>query len=227
VEARMPGTVTPFVKESVEVTRVLINALGRKLDLPEGVLEEIHSTKEHSGSETRVIKNPPVGGNGITKDRVAIGAHTDFGSLSFLHNRLGGLQVLVPGNVEWQYIKPIPGCAICNIGDALKVLSGGILQSNMHRVVPPPGQQGSYTRWSLVYFARPGNSVVLNPLESSSSAIAKAIATLSPEDQAKLRTGSTSGEWFKRRIKYQRINNRTGPESWKASRGTEHQPQKI
>ncbi len=36
---------------------------------------------------------------------MAIGAHTDFGSLSLLHNRLGGLQVLPPGYTEWQYVK--------------------------------------------------------------------------------------------------------------------------
>lgn len=31
--------------------------------------------------------------------------------------------------------QPIPGHAICNIGDALALLSGGILRSNIHRVV--------------------------------------------------------------------------------------------
>jgi len=33
--------------------------------------------------------------------------------------------------------------------------------------------------------------------------------------------GETAGSWYKRRIKMQRVANRTGPESWKASRGTE------
>lgn len=72
---------------------------------------------------------------------------------SFLHNRLGGLQVLPPGSSTWYYVKvmylrrtctrqsltstlqPIPGHAICNIGDALNIFSGGILRSNIHRVV--------------------------------------------------------------------------------------------
>jgi isopenicillin N synthase-like dioxygenase len=81
VEARMPGTVTPFVKASVEITRILINTLGKKLGLPDGAFEKVHSIEEHSGSETRVIRNPPVGEKGVTKDRVAVGAHTDFGSL--------------------------------------------------------------------------------------------------------------------------------------------------
>jgi hypothetical protein len=126
VEARMPGTITPFVKASMEINRVLIDCLGRKMGLPKGALDDVHSAQEISGSETRVIKNPPVGEKGVDKDKVAIGAHTDFGSLvrgtssevddsfsrfpqSFLHNKLGGLQVLVPGTSEWQFIKVTPG----------------------------------------------------------------------------------------------------------------------
>ncbi len=70
---------------------------------------------------------------------------------AFLHNRLGGLQVLLPGTDEWKYVKvriqftsprhvglpfqPIPGHAICNIGDAMAIFSAGILRSNLHRVV--------------------------------------------------------------------------------------------
>ncbi len=61
----------------------------------------LHHKDECSGSEARITKNPP----GFASDRMAIGAHTDFGSLSFLHNRLGGLQVLPPGYKEWQYVK--------------------------------------------------------------------------------------------------------------------------
>lgn len=61
-----------------------------------------------------------------------------------------------PGSQEWLYVKvsishdkhmeqmdgsthgrtqPIPGYAICNIGDALAIFSGGILRSNLHRVM--------------------------------------------------------------------------------------------
>ena len=33
--------------------------------------------------------------------------------------------------------------------------------------------------------------------------------------------GETAGSWFQRRIKLQRAKNRTGPETWAQSRGTE------
>ena len=45
--------------------------------------------------------------------------------------------------------------------------SAGILRSNMHRVVNPPGDQGDSTRLSLVYFSRPLDDAVLKALEGS------------------------------------------------------------
>ena len=77
----------------------------------------------------------------------------------FLHNRFGGLQVLPPGADDWKYVKvgqwfhsiqlpaawsswslvllfqPVPGHAICNLGDAMATFSAGVLRSNLHRVV--------------------------------------------------------------------------------------------
>ncbi|KZT31627.1 Clavaminate synthase-like protein [Sistotremastrum suecicum HHB10207 ss-3] len=99
---------------------------------------------ESSGSEIKIIKKAPQT-NGLPDDKPSLGAHTDFGSLSFLRGRHGGLQVLVQGNDVWQYVKPVPGLAVCNIGDALKMISGGILRSNIHRVVAPPGEQRKYS----------------------------------------------------------------------------------
>ncbi|KAG6919890.1 hypothetical protein DXG01_015598 [Tephrocybe rancida] len=220
VNDRMSTAIAPFVRKSVEINHTLLDVLNDRLGLPPGLLLAKHSINEFSGSEARVIKNPPVPPE--SRDlRLAIGSHTDFGSLSFLHNRLGGLQVLVPGAENWQYVKPLPGHAICNLGDAMALFSGGILRSNLHRVVPPPGKQGDFERWSLVFFTRPGNSVILRALVEDSSLIAQAVAN-SPEKN--FETSSTSLEWFTRRIRNQRINNRKGPETWMASRGTEVNP---
>jgi len=220
VNARMENTVKPFIRKSVEVNNTLLAVLNDRLGLPEGALAKCHQIDKPSGSESRVIKNPPKPG-GISEEKAAIGAHTDFGSLSFLHNRLGGLQVLVPGAETWQYVRPIPGHAICNLGDAMTIFSGGILRSNLHRVVPPPKEQGKYERWSLVFFTRPGNSVELRALSDQSRLIAEAVEK---EPSGKYFTGATAKDWFARRIKNQRIRNRTGPETWKASRGMEHKP---
>jgi isopenicillin N synthase-like dioxygenase len=102
VNARMTDSVAPFVKKSMEINDTLLQIFNDRLGLPPDALKKRHTLAEHSGSETRVTKNPP---SPHAPLKVAIGAHTDFGTLSFLHNRLGGLQVLVPGSEHWQYIK--------------------------------------------------------------------------------------------------------------------------
>lgn len=113
----MENTISPFVRKSLEVNNTILEVFNERLSLPPGTLLKLHAMGEFSGSEARVIRNPPT--SEISKQ--AIGSHTDFGSLvhpstkremfsnwwsqSFLHNRLGGLQVFVPGAESWQYVK--------------------------------------------------------------------------------------------------------------------------
>lgn len=214
VNARMEPTIKPFVNKSLEINNTILSVFEKKLGLPDGALLDLHSLDNPSCSEARCIKNPPKlkqpgAESASTKPNVAIGAHTDFGSLSFLHNRLGGLQVLPPGIEDWQYVRPLPGHAICNVGDALTLFSGGILRSNLHRVVPPPGAQAAYPRWSLVFFTRPGNNIHLRSLTEESELIRDTVAGLSDEQREKYEPNTTASEWFARRIRNQRIKNRT------------------
>ncbi|KAI0756397.1 Clavaminate synthase-like protein [Daedaleopsis nitida] len=214
VNARMANAVIPFIRKSMAVNNTLLDIFERLLGLPKGSLASLHSTDEACGSEARVVKTPP------NQSSAGIGAHTDFGTLTFLHNRLGGLQVMPPGSQEWLYVRPIPGHAICNIGDALSIFSGGILRSNMHRVMPPPGHQSRYERYSVAFFTRPKDSAVLRPLAEKSRMIADA-ATSNPREE--YNSGATAGEWTSRRIRKLRLKNRRGPETWYESKGTERQ----
>ncbi|VDC01153.1 unnamed protein product [Peniophora sp. CBMAI 1063] len=219
VNARMQVTIRPFIEKSNEVNDTLIDVLNDRLGLPKGELARRHDVREKSGSEGRAIRNPP--NMAYTAEKAVLGSHTDFGSLSFLHHhQLGGLQVLPPGSKQWKYVKPVPGHAICNIGDTLAIFSGGILRSNIHRVVPPPKDQAAHERWSVVFFTRPGESQLLRPLQSESALIAEAA-----KNRPELFTDATAGEWYVRRITNQRLKNRKGPETWAASRGTEYDPE--
>ncbi|GAA5873799.1 hypothetical protein JCM8547_005949 [Rhodosporidiobolus lusitaniae] len=224
-------TVTNFVRSSDNVLQKLMSVLEPRIGLPAGTFAKLHKEGDISGSESRCILKPAPGGKGYIPEGVgedgnpaaAIGAHTDFGSFSMLHGRgCGGLQVLPPGTSKWQNIRPLPGHAVCNVGDTLSVYSGNIFKSNIHRVVPPPAPQHNFPRWSLVYFIRPGFDNPLHPLTSLSPIIA-AHAQNDPAMQA-LPTNATAGEWYKRRISKQRVANRKGPETWAESRGTEHSP---
>ncbi|KAI0772544.1 Clavaminate synthase-like protein [Trametes elegans] len=201
VDAHMESVIKPFVLKSLAVNNFLIDVLNDKLGLPKGTLAGLHQVDRTSGCTARCIRAPPMTGQ---SEKTFLTAHTDFGSLSFLHNRLGGLQVLPPGSSEWCYVKPLPGHAICNIGDALNIFSGGILRSNIHRVIPPPKDQANCERWSLVFFTRPNDDAMLRALQDESPQIADAVRKA---PSGKFETGSTAVQWLTRRIKSQRVAN--------------------
>ncbi|KAF8995047.1 hypothetical protein BDQ17DRAFT_1366111 [Cyathus striatus] len=218
ISTSMETVVKPFVNECVSITKTLIEIFNEYLDLPVGSLGRLHSIEESSISEARCIKVPII--SKPDEDKIALGAHTDFGSLSFLINEIGGLQVLLPGDTVWKYVIPRQGHAICNIGDALNLISGGILKSCVHRVVPPPGPQSKYERWSLVYFSRPGNSTVLNALEGESYIIAESVSK--SDNPSIYRPGATAKDWFYRRQSKWRTDNKKRVDAYLESRGTEH-----
>ncbi|OCH93705.1 Clavaminate synthase-like protein [Obba rivulosa] len=213
---RMGDTIKPFVERSLAVNATLLAVLEKRLGIPEGELAKLHRPEKLSGCVARISRVSPQ--NVVEEAKRVLQAHTDFGSLTLLHNRLGGLQVLVPGTDDWLYVKPMPGYAICNLGDAMAYFSGGIMRSNLHRVVAPPKEQGKFERFSLVFLQRPEDTVVLRALPELSPLIAEAVAK-TPEKNWD--TGVTSKEWMTRRFKNIRIKNYKGPETWKASRGTE------
>ena len=174
-----------FVHSAHTITRLLLGHLTQHLHLPDHTLESLHRLDAVSGDQVRFLKAPPQ-----KKDdsRTALGEHTDFGSITVLFNRLGGLQVKLPPGIDaldglsennekryeersskrpndpWAFVRPLPFHAIINLGDALTKFSAGIFRSNIHRVVAAPGLQATHTKFSVVYFARPEDDVVLKRL---------------------------------------------------------------
>lgn len=97
----MQPIITPFVQKCVHISDIMIEIFNDKLGLPEGTLAKLHSPDKLSASEARTIRAPA----NLTPDKLAVGGHTDFGTLSLLVNNLGGLQVLPPGTTEWCYVR--------------------------------------------------------------------------------------------------------------------------
>lgn len=144
----------------------------------------------------------------------ALGEHTDFGSVTILFNRLGGLQVLPPTTEQWAYVKPLKGHCVVNLGDAMVKFSAGILRSNIHRVVNPPGQQGNETRYSLVYFNRPEDEVILKVLDGSDVIDERVRENPSLREEEQV----TAKEWILRRA----MGRRTGGD-WSKGEGTDQE----
>ncbi|EJU03509.1 oxidoreductase [Dacryopinax primogenitus] len=202
-----------YVKANNAVLQTLFSSLNKSLQLPDGTLNNLHRPTEPSMCHVRFICAPPhpPEDRGVT----SLGEHTDFGSLTILFNRVGGLQVQLPGEAkEWVYVRPVEGCAIVNMGDAMVVFTKGLLRSNLHRVITPPGEQADITRYSLVYFCRPENAVVMTPLHGG---LLDQVAGEAKDDEP----GESSAEWMKRRHLGRKLEYFKGPETWDNARGTE------
>ncbi|KLP21074.1 naringenin,2-oxoglutarate 3-dioxygenase [Fusarium fujikuroi] len=83
-----------------------------------------------------------------------LSAHTDVGSLTILFCGDRGLQTFNQDTHEWRSVEPRDGCAVVNVGDSLRFLSGRKFRSVVHRVAPYPGETIE-NRFSCAYFMRP------------------------------------------------------------------------
>ncbi|PQE23088.1 2OG-Fe(II) oxygenase family protein [Rutstroemia sp. NJR-2017a WRK4] len=197
-----------FMEDGNWIANLIFSILERKLHLPPGALTSIHQTKDASGDFLRMLHYPaPKDGKPLTKAPTP--SHTDASSITMLFNWQGGLQItkaraageskvdLEDADKEsedsWYYVKPEPGCLIVNLGDAMVVLTNGLLKSGKHRVVTPPGPQGRFNRYSVLTNARPKNDTLMRSLKSD---------MINPESEEQLAEEAiTALEWSMRKVR--------------------------
>jgi isopenicillin N synthase-like dioxygenase len=79
-----------------------------------------------------------------------VAEHTDYGLLTILRqDDADGLEVRTPAG--WTAAPPIPGSFVCNLGDVLERMTGGLYRSTPHRV----RAQGRVGRVSFAFFFDP------------------------------------------------------------------------
>jgi isopenicillin N synthase-like dioxygenase len=89
-----------------------------------------------------------------------VGEHTDYGLLTILkQDDSGGLQV--KSKSGWIDAPPIANSFVCNIGDMLDRLTGGLYRSTSHRVRNISGRD----RLSFPFFFDPNFNAELHPIE--------------------------------------------------------------
>jgi isopenicillin N synthase-like dioxygenase len=182
----------------------VLRVLGEKFGLDSELLPSLHKIDRAGGDHARVTWTPP----GSDENAITFGAHTDFGSVTILFNKLGGLQVINEVDTEWTYVKPVPECAILNFGDSAVKLLGGRVKSGMHRVVSAPGDQARLPRVSVAYFLRPNGDVQLR--------------SLMPGDRLEEGKVMTADEWIVHRAVHRHTDNYKSKDSFLLSKGTEH-----
>ncbi|MQL84640.1 hypothetical protein Taro_017154 [Colocasia esculenta] len=95
---------------------------------------------------------------------LALGGPVDaFEGLLTLVNQDDDITALQVRNLsgEWINAMPIPGSFVCNIGDMLKVLSNGLYEPTLHRVI----NNSSKYRTSIAFFYEPNFDVPMEPLD--------------------------------------------------------------
>ncbi|KAI1768403.1 Clavaminate synthase-like protein [Hypoxylon sp. FL1150] len=93
--------------------------------------------------------------------------HTDLGTVTLLFRQPVAALQIQNAEGKWKWVKPQDGTITINTCDALTALTGGLIKSSIHRVHAPPADQAHIDRLGVLYFARPNNHVVLDPIPNS------------------------------------------------------------
>lgn len=183
-----------------------------KHDSSADVLPSLHRLNVSSEDQISFIKYP---GSGILQPKQPLASHTDYGSVTLLFTSSPGLQVFVPGRDpnqgQWLDVEPQEGHAIVNCGDALSLFTNKLLRSNVHRVASQVHRGSGMTRYSLGYFARPENDVLLRPLPGLKV----------PDSNQGSEEEVTSKEWVLRRSYGRLLDRYQGQQTWGKTLGTE------
>ncbi|KAM0483971.1 hypothetical protein ACHAP7_003467 [Fusarium lateritium] len=186
-----------FARDCHSLGLFILRILAEQLNLPPDEFVERNKISSLSGDHVRMTKMTAP--SSPQSNTIGLPSHTDFGSVTVLFNWVGGLQIQSHDpekQGEWAYVKPLPGYAIINLGDAMVKFSNGRLKSGKHRVVPLPGAQGRLDRYSLVYFLRPTDEVLMEPVEKYKHEPVVAVGGKVGEEKV-----YTAGEWMARRLK--------------------------
>ncbi len=146
-----------FMDKATRAAHAIMEAVALSLELDAQYFRRTYTA--HPTLLFRIFDYPPSDGEGW-----GVGEHTDYGLLTLLaQDDNGGLQVKTPNG--WIEAPPIPGALVCNIGDMLDRLTGGLYKSTPHRVRNVSGR----SRLSFPFFFDPAFDAEIVPLPSSAA----------------------------------------------------------
>ncbi len=149
-------TVLEYIDVVTEVGHTVMQGVSLSLNLPADYFYQKYNRDPLI--LFRIFHYPP---QPINTNSWGVGEHTDYGLLTILlQDSVGGLQVKSRG--EWIAAPPIENTFICNIGDMLDKMTGGVYRSTPHRVLNVSGK----SRLSFPLFFDPGFDTVIERIEN-------------------------------------------------------------
>ena len=163
----------------------------RAIALYLGLEEEYFESRVHNGNSIlRPIHYFPIEDpDSIPDDAVRAAEHGDINLITLLMGASAdGLQVLRRDG-KWIPITALPDQIIVNVGDMLDRLTNHKLKSTIHRVVNPPRELMTTSRFSIPFFMHPRSEMDLSCLDSCVDA-----------DNPKQFEDITAGEFLEQRL---------------------------
>ncbi|CAA7024365.1 unnamed protein product [Microthlaspi erraticum] len=158
-------TMEKYHQEALRVSKDIARLLALALDLDVNYFD----TQEMLGKPIATMRLLRYQGiSDPSKGIYACGAHSDFGMMTLLAtDGVMGLQICKDKNAKpqkWEYVPPIKGAFIVNLGDMLERWSNGFFKSTMHRVLGN-GQE----RYSIPFFVEPNHECLVECLPTCKS----------------------------------------------------------
>ena len=150
-------------KEAYQTLEATGRDMLRAIALYLGLEETYFDAHIHNGNSIlRPIHYPPI--TEEPDDAVRAAEHGDINLITLLMGASAdGLQVLNKAG-EWIPVTALPGQIIVNVGDMMQRHTNNRLRSTIHRVVNPPKEKWSESRFSIPFFMHPRSEMPLDCL---------------------------------------------------------------
>lgn len=177
--ANFRGTAEGMMERAHKLACTVLSLLEAKAcpHLEPGTLANAHHLWNDDGQCTlRLMHYPPADEALLAEKNLwRAGAHTDWGCITLLFQRVGedGLECRADprGDAKWIEVPPVEGGITVNVGDMLRLWSDERLLSNMHRVrMPRTPEECRRSRYSVAFFLQADKSALIESRKSSVSA---------------------------------------------------------
>lgn len=159
-------TVLSYIAAVTAVGHALMRGIALSLDLAEDYFDQRYTRDPLI--LFRIFNYPAPASGEQLQSTWGVGEHTDYGVLTILkQDNSGGLEVKSKNG--WIAAPPVADAFVCNLGDMLDRMTGGLYKSTPHRVRNSSGKD----RISWPFFFDPNFHVVVKPLPVAAAALAR------------------------------------------------------